>query len=37
MAELTVFILYVLLLRGVGISKHLVKIIKLFDEDEFQF
>ena len=30
MVELTIFILHVLLLRGVGISKHLVKIIKLF-------
>ena len=30
MAELTVFILHVLFLREVGISKHLVKMIKLF-------
>ena len=35
MAELTVFILHVLFLREVGISKHLVKIIKLFINERY--
>jgi len=33
--ELTVFILHVLLLRGVGISKHLVKMIKLLINERY--
>jgi len=35
MAELTVFILHVLLLREVGISMHLVKMIKLFINERY--